>query len=222
MARGIFLIQGDGQLVEMKEQRYDSEALLQGLIADYPNLMVGDQINQGQPRRWLLVTREASVPSEEGGGGRWSVDHLFLDQDAIPTFVEVKRSTDTRIRREVIGQMLDYAANAVAYWSMDRMQTKFEIDCKKCGVVAIEKLSEFLGDAVSQDRFWKLADANLRTGKIRMVFVADEVPPELSCVVEFLNKQLHSAAVFAVEVKQYVGQGMKSFVPRLIGTRKKK
>jgi hypothetical protein len=30
------------------------------------------------------------------GGGRWSVDHLFLDQDAVPTIVEVKRSTDPR------------------------------------------------------------------------------------------------------------------------------
>ena len=28
-----------------------------------------------------------------------------------PTLVEVKRSSDTRIRREVVGQMLDYAAN---------------------------------------------------------------------------------------------------------------
>jgi len=53
------------------------------------------------------------VPSIDGGGDRWSADHLFLDQDAIPTFVEVKRSTDTRIRREVVGQMLDYAANAI-------------------------------------------------------------------------------------------------------------
>src|SRR5262249_3604083 len=31
----------------------------------------------------------------------WSVDHLFLDQDAVRTLVEVKRGSDTRIRREV-------------------------------------------------------------------------------------------------------------------------
>jgi hypothetical protein len=34
----------------------------------------------------------------------------------VPTLVEVKRSDDTRIRREVVGQMLDYAANGVVYW----------------------------------------------------------------------------------------------------------
>jgi len=56
-----------------------------------------------------------SIPDREDGSGRWSLDHLFLDQDSIPTLVEVKRSSDTRIRREVVGQILDYAANALVY-----------------------------------------------------------------------------------------------------------
>lgn len=66
-------------------------------------------MNQAAPRRWLLVSREWGVPREEGGGGHWSLDHLFLDQEGVPTLVEVKRSSDTRLRREVVGQMLDYA-----------------------------------------------------------------------------------------------------------------
>ncbi len=106
MSGGIYLLQNNGQLVEMSEQAYDSEDLLQELLARYPHLLAGDQIDSASPRRWLLVMREAGVPGEEGAGGRWSVDHLFLDQDAIPTLVEVKRSTDTRIRREVVGQNL--------------------------------------------------------------------------------------------------------------------
>src|SRR5918998_395052 len=126
MPGGVYLIQGDGQLVEMAEQAYDSEYLLQGLLAEYPNLLAGDQIDGDEPRRWLLVSREMPLASEEDGSGRWSVDHLFLDQDAIPTIIEVKRSTDTRIRREVVGQMLDYAANGVVYWSVDRLRAEFE------------------------------------------------------------------------------------------------
>jgi hypothetical protein len=74
----------------------------------------------------LLISREVALASEEDGAGRWSVDHLFLDQDAIPTIVEVKRSADTRIRREVVGQMLDYAANAVVYWSVEGLRARFE------------------------------------------------------------------------------------------------
>src|SRR5947209_2037711 len=112
MSGGVFLMQDDGSLVEMRERPYDSEALLQEFLVSYPSLLAGDQINQDSPRRWLLVSREIAVPCEQDGAGRWALDHLFLDQDAIPTLVEVKRGTDTRLRREVVGQMLDYAANA--------------------------------------------------------------------------------------------------------------
>ncbi len=110
----------------MNESGYVTEALLQGYLARHPDLLAGDQIDSTAPRRWLLVAQEAPLASEEDGAGRWSVDHLFLDQDAVPTIVEVKRSTDTRIRREVVGQMLDYAANGVAYWSVDSLRARFE------------------------------------------------------------------------------------------------
>ena len=133
MAGRIYLLNGDSKLIAMEEAPYDSESLLQKLLADHPDLLAGDQINAEEPRRWLLVTREMAVPGEQDGAGRWSLDHLFLDQDAIPTLVEVKRSSDTRIRREVIGQMLDYAANAVAYWPVEEIKAKFESRCKEDG-----------------------------------------------------------------------------------------
>ncbi len=50
-----------------------------------------------------------------------------------------------------------------------------------------------------------------------MLFVADEIPAELRRVVEFLNEQMDSAEVLAVEIKQYVGEGLKTLVPRVIG-----
>jgi hypothetical protein len=79
------------------------------------------------------VKREAGVPDREAGGSRWSLDHLFLDQEAVPTLVEVKRGDDTRIRREVVGQMHDYAANGVVYWPAERLRTDFEARCAKEG-----------------------------------------------------------------------------------------
>src|SRR5215472_15558078 len=114
MSGGIFLLTGE-TLVEMREQPYDSEELLQKLLARYPDLLAGGDQLAGSPRRWLLVKREAGVPDREAGGDRWSLDHLFIDQEAVPTLVEVKRSDDTRIRREVVGQMLDYAAWGYSY-----------------------------------------------------------------------------------------------------------
>lgn len=126
MSGHVFLLQDGGGLVRMSESPYDSESLLQELLARYPDLLAGDQIDGAEPRRWLLVSREMGVPGEEDGADRWSLDHLFLDQEAIPTLVEVKRSSDTRIRREVVGQMLDYAANAVVYWPVETIRARFE------------------------------------------------------------------------------------------------
>jgi hypothetical protein len=112
-----------------EERAYDSENLLQELLAKHPHLLAGGRMNAGEPRRWLLVRRELGVPGGEGEPGRWSLDHLFIDQDGIPTLVEVKRSSDTRLRREVVGQMFDYAANGAKYWPPDGLKAEFEARC---------------------------------------------------------------------------------------------
>jgi hypothetical protein len=52
---------------------------------------------------------------------------------------------------------------------------------------------------------------------MRLVFVADSIPPELQRIVEFLNVQMDPAEVVAVEIRQYVGQGRTTLVPRVIG-----
>ena len=73
MSGGIYPIQDDDKLVEMNERGYDTEDLLQELLAKYPNLLAGDQRDDAAPRRWLLVSREMSLASEEDEAGRWSV-----------------------------------------------------------------------------------------------------------------------------------------------------
>jgi hypothetical protein len=217
VAGRIYLLNGESKLIAMEEAPYDSETLLQKLLADHPDLLAGDQINDEEPRRWLLVTREMAVPGEQDGSGRWSLDHLFLDQDAIPTLVEVKRSSDTRIRREVVGQMLDYAANAVAYWAVEEVRANFESRCKEDGLDPEAVLSDFLSGAQDGSSFWQQVKTNLQAGRVRLIFVADEIPPELRRVVEFLNSQMDPAEVLAIEVKQFVGENLKTLVPRVLG-----
>jgi hypothetical protein len=217
MAGRIYLLDGDSKLIAMEESPYDSETLLQTLLADHPDLLAGDQINDEEPRRWLLVTREMAVPGEQDGAGRWSLDHLFLDQDAIPTLVEVKRSSDTRIRREVVGQMLDYAANAVAYWSVEEIRARFESRCTEENLAQEVVLSDLLGDGQDASAFWHQVKTNLQAGQVRLIFIADEIPPELRRVVEFLNGQMVPAEVLAIEVKQFVGGNLKTLVPRVLG-----
>lgn len=219
MTDGLFHLVG-GRLVAMRVAAYDAEDVLQGLIEEYPDLLAGGQMSPSDPRRWRLVRREQGVPDSEASTGRWSVDHLFVDQDAVPTLVEVKRSTDTRIRREVVGQMLDYAANGVRYWPAAGLQSAFEATQSAAGVDPAQTLVALTGEATEDlEGFFARVETNLRAGRLRLVFVADLIPDELLRIVEFLNEQMSQAEVFAVEVKQYRAEGHDDLVivPRLLG-----
>lgn len=213
----IFILKQNGQLLEMNEAEYDSEDLLQSLLEKYPNLLAGKQIDTDSPRRWLLISRETPVPSDESGSGRWSLDHLFLDQDGIPTLVEVKRSSDTRIRREVVGQLLDYAANAVLYWPVEDIRNRFENRCEREEKESDLILGDFLRGAIEPEQFWDAVKTNLQAEKIRLVFVADEIPAELQRIVEFLNGQMDPAEVIAIQIKQFKGENLTTLVPRVVG-----
>lgn len=52
---------------------------------------------------------------------------------------------------------------------------------------------------------------------MRLLFVADEIPPQLRRIVEFLNQQMDHTEVLAIEIKQYVGEDLKTLVPRVLG-----
>jgi hypothetical protein len=221
MSGKIYLIQSDNTLQALSQQPYANEDLFQSLLEQYPDLLAGEQIDEANPRRWLLVAREVGVPGEEGGGNQWSLDHLFLDQDAVPTLVEVKRASDTCIRREVVGQMLDYAANAVVYWPVETIRARFEATCDTRGAEPAQEILNLLGaspdDNEAVEAFWGQVKTNLQAAKIRMVFVADAIPPELRRIVEFLNAHMDPVEVLAVEIKQYVGEGLRTLVPRVVG-----
>jgi hypothetical protein len=201
----------------MQPADFASEDHFQALLADFPSLLSGDQGDGTSARRWMLIKREKSVPAQEGGAGRWSVDHLFVDQDGVPKLVEVKRQTDTRIRREVVGQMLDYAANAVVYWPVEQLITEFKARCQAKGADPDEEIRDRLGIDSDTEALWERMSTNLQAGRIRMLFVADRIPPELRRIVEFLNRQMSPAEVLALELRQFEGEGLKTIVPVLYG-----
>ena len=105
----------------MAAQPFADERAFQKMLADHPELLCGDEADA---EAYLLVGRELHIPHGDEGSGRGLLDHLFLDRAGVPTLVELKRSTDPGIRRKVVGQMLDYAANAVLYWPEDYVRDR--------------------------------------------------------------------------------------------------
>jgi hypothetical protein len=210
----IFVVDAQNQLSEFRRSPYGSEDLFQKLLADHPAMLAAAA---GPKGKLILVRREQPVPDQAEGAERWSLDHLFLDADGVPVLVEVKRASDTRARREVVAQMLDYAANGVAYWPVERIISAYSQTSVFEGRDPDEALSDFLGGSAAEG-FWRQVEANLKSGRIRMLFVADRIPSELSRIVEFLNEQMRPAEVLAIEVEHFLAaNGTRTLVPRLVG-----
>ena len=209
MAEKIYIRNASGALEPLTEVRFETEDLLQELIGQHPELLAGEQMRPDDPLRWILVRREMPI---EG----WAVDHLLLDQDSRPTLVEVKRGDNREIRRNIVGQMLDYAATAATVWSERSIREVFEETQDQSDAV----ISKLLGDGDEQDidSFWERVSNNLAANRLRLLFVADEIPAELERVVSFLNEQTRdNLEVLAVEIKQYPGQFGDALVSRVIG-----
>lgn len=127
--------------VELVAHRYDVEVELEDRLAKWSTQLIpGEQIKPEDPRRWLLVRQQ--FPLRGRAGNDWSADILLLDQDGVPTIIEVKRADNRELRREVVGQVLDYAA-ALRYGGPDRIREEYE-DRTSAGEGPLSGLLEFL------------------------------------------------------------------------------
>jgi len=194
----------------------NEDVQLQSILEKNHNLLPGDQMNPEDPRRWLLIKREMPVPNPGSAVDCWRLDFLFADQDAIPTLVDCKRFANTQSRREVIGQVIEYAANGQYYWNKKKLREFAEANCKA------RSLDEVLRDLMgpnfeSSDAFFDELVKNLQTGNVRIAFFLDQSPMELRSAVDFLSKQMQEAEVFLVEARQYKLNGTSVVIPALFG-----
>lgn len=187
---------------------------LQQLLLKNHDMLPGDQIDPIAPRRWLLIKREMPVPSPSNGSDAWSIDFLFGDQDATPTLVECKRFADTRARREIIGQVFEYAANGHHYWNKATLH-EYATQENANRPDAFEQLAT--RDFPSPDAYFEEMERRLRAGEIRIVFFLERAPLELRSIVEFLNEQMPRVQILLVEASQHELNGIRVVSPRLFG-----
>jgi hypothetical protein len=139
-------------------------------------------------------------------------------RNGVPTLVEVKRSSDTRGRREVVAQMLDYAANAKTSFNVDQLQAWVAEDAARRGGTVEGALRDTFA-VEDPDEFWANVATNLAAERLRLIFVSDVIAPELRTIIEFLNGQMARSEVLAIEVKQYTDAAgeHQTIVPRVVG-----
>ena len=184
MSTNLYILNGD-TVQPMSEEPYENEEYLQNLIASNPQLLLSDQ--QQEHGKLFLIQREFPIPDAGNSSNLFALDHLFINQDGVPVFVEVKRSSDTRIRREVVAQMLDYACQA-RLLDTALLREAFPPD---------------VPEATSDD-FWERVDANLKAEHLCLVFAADRIPDSLREIIAFINRAMPNIEAYGVEIHQFL------------------
>lgn len=181
----------DGQWQETEPVGFAAETEFQALVAE-----TFDQVLAGQSDAPAVVVREVAMP----GGGK--VDILAVDADGVITVCECKLQGNAGIRREVVGQVFEYAGALDAMSFRDftaRVESRLggELDAALAAIAGEEWDRGVWADQVS---------SALETGKFRVVIAADKIGSALKKTVLYLNSHT-SLAVLAVELhRQRIGE----------------
>lgn len=204
----------------VKRTGFVKEADLQSLILASPELLGP----LGAELRFIPIGWEVPL-----GPGR--LDLLFLDSDGVLTLIETKLRANNESRREVIGQILEYAAFA-AEWSVEAVAVKAReflasghAPADIAGLSLEEAIAirmEWLADdedelrAKTDGLMAKLA-SSMKDGRLRIVCGVDEKIETLERLVRYLST--HSdLQVVLLQVNRFpVDDDMSVLVPTLHG-----
>ena len=159
---------------EPEKSGYTDEAHLQSILQEHPWLIPG-------------VKKNAHVCIEFQSGVGPS-DVVAVDLENGLTLVECKLASNREVRREIIGQVLDYASR---FWRMS-------IEDFDAQWISRTGRSLLTGEGDSIELAARL-EKSLSSGEFRIVLAVDEINDDLRRIVEFLNHvTVPSVAVIAV------------------------
>ncbi len=211
----VYVVKEDGKTeaftrVHCANEDKDLQRVLEFNLDLLPKAQLGMKHSAG----WLLIKREMPVPSPETGENTWFLDFLVADDMAVPTLVECKRFSNTQARREIVGQLFEYAANGRSYWTKEELLKNAQTSAG--GEEALRAKIEQISSMSLEEYFEKLT-ANLKSSAIRLIFFLENTAKELRSVVEFLSEQFTDLEIFLVEARQYERDGLRIVVPWVFG-----
>lgn len=168
-AMSLFRIEGEGageRLVIARETEIERERHLEIWLENSPMALTEEPI--------LWIGKRPSTTDEDG---TLCPDLLGVDSEGNPIIVELKRG---RPPREVVGQLLDYAAafEKLSYDEILKIAADYFQDR--------DELREKNFEAAFRDEF-DTAEVPQLTRKLRLFIVAEEIPKRLTSVCQFLR-----------------------------------
>jgi hypothetical protein len=170
---------------------YELENALQDLLSTHPSLIPG-------------VSADART-AREMQSGVGPADVVAVDSDGALTIVECKLAANQEARREIIGQVFDYAAQ------LSKMPIEeFEARWNKRASSPLFSPDDATARAA-------LA-TNLAEGRFRMVLAVDQVNSTLRSIVEFISSTLRpETSLLVVEYRRWRDGSQEFLVPQMYG-----
>jgi hypothetical protein len=189
----ILVREAGGGWVEPSGRGYALEVELQSILSEHPELIPG--VGRG-----ALTCREF-----QSGAG--PADIVVVEEDGSLTLVQCKLDANPQVRREIVGQMFDYASRL---WKMD--VTVFDARWRaRTG-------SSFHGDGTEGETLRGTVARNLEEGRFRIVLAVDAINTPLKRMVEYLNATTgEGTSVIAAEYSRVTHGPLEILMPRIYG-----
>jgi hypothetical protein len=144
------------------------------------------------------------------------IDNFLVTPSGLPVLVECKLWRNPEARREVVGQILDYAKE-LSRWSSSDLQREVSRRLKRDGNPVLD-LVRAVDPTIEEIQFNDALTANLRRGRFLLLIIGDGIREGVEAIAEYL--QLHAGLHFSlglVELPIYVlPNGDRLVAPRIL------
>jgi len=166
------------------------ESWFQNLLFENPETLPVEEI---EPVFGDLIPICRELPTGAG-----PLDILYGTSTGLLTLVECKLWKNPEARREVVGQILDYAKE-LSRWSYDDLQKA--VIRSNCAAEGAEDLFKLLAAGSEDDdeaRFIDNVKRNLRRGRFLLLIVGEGIRESVNEISEFLQNHAHLNFAFAL------------------------
>ncbi len=154
-----------------------SEDELRNLLFEHPDSLPLADIDAAYANA-VPICKEMRTPAGP-------IDALYVNADGRITLAEFKLWRNPQARREVIGQILDYAKE-LASWSYEDLQRQVSLALKKSGNVLFD-LVETRSSGIDEAEFIDSVTRHLRRGEFLLLIVGDGIREGVESIVDFVQ-----------------------------------
>jgi hypothetical protein len=185
-----------------------SEADIQALIQAHPACLPITEIDAMFSGPVLICTELNTTAG--------AIDNFMVTPTGLPVLVECKLWRNPEGRREVVGQILDYAKE-LSRWSSSDLQREVSRRLKRDGNPLLEMVRA-VDPHVDERQFNDALTANLRRGRFLLLIVGDGIREGVEAIAEYLR--VHAGLHFSlglVELPIYIlPNGDRLVAPRVL------